>query len=390
MDGEQLSPFLLSHSPASSELLDLFISLRRSEVVTDACSALGITCKLQTEHAYRRINAARLPLPEYFGIALLQFSNHEAYSGSCLLFEQLESKCSLARTLQASGIAHMSPTTTVLAWDERVPESHSISSSKPQVLKRDGSSGGADVVVVISTAQANALIESSVAIQSELPFHTERTFIPGWVLQEHIHDPLLILGGRKFHARVYAVVLDDGALYVHQSVEYRAAAAVYSAADFADRAAHITNGAGKGDVHRGLTHDLPELAHLTEKFTAFVAEIAMSVQLNTCPDTNSSSSSENTATCRQYALLAFDVMADTDERLWLLEVNHNPAVPGRAMVKPSFWQHLIKLCSDLVTLLLINGGDTSDVRVSQCVPGTQFFYAGMPKYASKRKPTEPG
>ncbi|KAG5174982.1 hypothetical protein JKP88DRAFT_339728 [Tribonema minus] len=131
-------------------------------------------------------------------------------AGDCLRFEHLESKCSLALALRASGLAHMSPETVCLRWDEALPPAAAarVARAAPWVLKRDGGSGGHDVFVVTRAADADALIAAAAALQAALPFHAERAAIPGWALQRHVDAPLLVRGGRKFHARVYALALD--------------------------------------------------------------------------------------------------------------------------------------------------------------------------------------
>jgi Tubulin-tyrosine ligase family len=221
-----------------------------------------------------------------------------------------------------------------------------------RVLKRDGSSGGHDVYILTDRAAGNAIIESSIAIQSELPFHHEREVIPGWVLQEHISNPLLC-AGRKFHTRVYALCCHNGDTYVHEQVEVRVAESLYNSSDLTLRNANITNGAGGSGTQRALTTDLPELAGLTAKLIAFVSEILQGVPAQQCAhDDTESTTTHSTGTSTDskhyFSLLAFDVMVDTSERLWLLEVNHNPAVPNKDIAGAAFWEHLVQLCTDII------------------------------------------
>jgi Tubulin-tyrosine ligase family len=228
---------------------------------------------------------------------------------------------------------------------------HNKSFNNDRVLKRDGSSGGHDVYILTDRAAGNAIIESSIAIQSELPFHHEREVIPGWVLQEHVSNPLLC-AGRKFHTRVYALCCHNGNTYVHEQVEVRVAESVYNSSDLTLRSANITNGAGGSGTQRALITDITELAGLTAKLILFVSDILQGVPAQQCShvdNTVSHSTSTNTNS-KHFSLLAFDVMVDTSERLWLLEVNHNPAVPNKGIAGAVFWDHLVQLCTDIIVI----------------------------------------
>jgi Tubulin-tyrosine ligase family len=241
-----------------------------------------------------------------------------------------------------------------------------------RVLKRDGSSGGHDVYILTDTAAGNAIIESSIAIQSELPFHHEREVIPGWVLQEHINDPLLY-AGRKFHARVYALCCHNGSTYVHEQVEVRVAESVYNSSDLTLRSANITNGAGGSGTQRALTADIPELAGLTTKLIAFVSDILQGVPARQCShdDTTTASHSGSTSSSKHFSLLAFDVMVDVNERLWLLEVNHNPAIPNEGIAGAAFWEHLVQLCTDIIVIAAntsVHSKATTGFRLIRQVP----------------------
>ncbi|CAM9788180.1 unnamed protein product [Phaeothamnion confervicola] len=54
----------------------------------------------------------------------------------------------------------------------------------------------------------------------------------------------------------------------------------------------------------------------------------------------------------EFVLLAFDVMIDVGGRPFVLEVNHNPAVPGPQACTPAFYSHLVGLASDIVALVI--------------------------------------
>ncbi|MES1911391.1 MAG: hypothetical protein MHM6MM_003826 [Cercozoa sp. M6MM] len=61
-----------------------------------------------------------------------------------------------------------------------------------------------------------------------------------WVLQQYIADPMLI-DGRKFHIRIYAVVVGNARIFLCEDALALVSAEKYSESDLENKAAHVTN-----------------------------------------------------------------------------------------------------------------------------------------------------
>ena len=62
-----------------------------------------------------------------------------------------------------------------------------------------------------------------------------------WVLQRYIEQPLLVLGGHKFHLRVYVVCAGALSVYVYNNILMLIAARRYDDDDLDDLFCHLTN-----------------------------------------------------------------------------------------------------------------------------------------------------
>ena len=198
----------------------------------------------------------------------------------------------------------------------------------------------------------------------------ERRHIPGWVVQEQIQRPLL-LRGRKFHLRAYALALQQplaeqeggeglGAptVFLYNRYDVRLAGAAHSD-DYSDRAAHITNGnkdpaavrlvvgpegeeGAGGCPELGASGVLPKLhSWLARLFTPGLALPPPEPERtgsdedaeDDAGDADGRAERDRTPAApavgvwSQFALLGADVMVDEEGRPWLLELNHNPALP---------------------------------------------------------------
>eukprot|EP00978_Attheya_sp_CCMP212_P010251 scaffold24666_cov49-Attheya_sp.AAC.3 len=218
--------------------------------------------------------------------------------------------------------------------------------------------------------------------------------IPSWVLQAEIRPPLLITDGRKFHIRTYVVVVeklyheDMIDVYMYNRHEVRIAAERVSDQEsiVADslgltgskqrgRLAHITNGASSELTERVLLQDVEELMamNMQDKVNTFVAQafgrhfvpdmirrVARQEQMvqqaaarNASPSSSSSSSAAATPfPTSKFAMAGVDLMVTKDGRLYLLEVNNNPAAPPAHLTKDPFADHLVGYMTDLVGLVL--------------------------------------
>eukprot|EP01043_Picozoa_sp_COSAG02_P007461 COSAG02_NODE_222_length_28382_cov_82.417601_22_plen_236_part_00 len=120
-------------------------------------------------------------------------------------FLHLEDKITLANFLEANGLRSMSPETQIIPFHAEAPVPRPTW-CLPWVLKRDGTSGGMDVHFVTDPSVVDEWVVAEQELAEQLPFQSERLYIPGWVLQQNIERPLL-LHGRKFHLRAYALAI---------------------------------------------------------------------------------------------------------------------------------------------------------------------------------------
>ena len=287
-------------------------------------------------------------------------------------FHHLEDKIRLAGFLDANALGAMSPATQVVAFEASVPVPRPPW-ALPWVLKRDGTSGGTDVHFVTDPVVVDEWVESEQELAEGLPFQSERLYIPGWVLQQNIARPLL-LQGRKFHLRAYALSIQrptgqaQGGLgpprvYLYDRYDVRLAGAPCSD-DYSNHAAHVTNGnkdpaavrlvvGAGGDAGGDAAEQLQGLVDVgvLSKLQAWLAAL-FAPELVVPPrpvrirnDDSSSDGSDDDddeegrlseelaaqaverGRWSQFALLGADIMVDEDGRPWLLEFNHNPALP---------------------------------------------------------------
>jgi hypothetical protein len=212
--------------------------------------------------------------------------------------------------------------------------------------------------------------------------------IPSWVLQAEIRPPLLIKDGRKFHIRTYVVVVeklyheDMIDVYMYNRHEVRIAAERVSDQEsiVADslgltgskqrgRLAHITNGSSSELTERVLLQDVDELMamNMQDKVNTFVAQafgrhfvpdmirrVARQEQMvqQAARIASPTSSSAAPFPTSKFAMAGVDLMVTKEGRLYLLEVNNNPAAPPAHLTKDPFADHLVGYMTDLVGLVL--------------------------------------
>jgi hypothetical protein len=122
-----------------------------------------------------------------------------------------------------------------------------------------------------------------------------------------------------------------------------------------DRLAHITNGALSSTTERVLLHNVPELTSrdLQDKVETFVAE---TFYQHLMPDIARriyiSANEDNNTNIRKFGIAGLDLMVTEDNRIYLLEVNANPAAPPESMVDSIFKDHLEGFLKDLVDLIV--------------------------------------
>lgn len=176
--------------------------------------------------------------------------------------------------------------------------------------------------------------------------------------------PLLIKSRRKFHIRTYLIILEKLGhqdlldMYIFNRHEVRIAGVPIPENDSErDAESHITNGAMSTDTERVLLSDIDELRRrdLQKKTELFVA---VTFGKHLLPDiarrisVSASQEPEANPLIRKFAVAGLDIMVTEDNRIYLLEVNANPAAPPEETVSDSFKEHLLGFFHGLVDLVI--------------------------------------
>mmetsp|Transcript_13177 Transcript_13177/g.31013 ORF Transcript_13177/g.31013 Transcript_13177/m.31013 type:complete len:514 (+) Transcript_13177:30-1571(+) len=324
----------------------------------------------------------------------------KAFHCTSQAFDGLDDKDELARTLRRCRCEELaiSPPSQLINWDvtkeecknlvgNSLPclpgENPSPSTSKViAVLKEPMGSRGTGVFFVRDADEIHSIIEQhrqrAISEDGFLDnLIAEKGRIPSWVLQAEVKPCLLIRDRRKFHIRTYVVCVETNSLldeplngeeevlmetYIYNRHETRLAKESLVVSDREDsgerdRGAHITE-----TFHRTLLQDEPELVerNLGAKVESFVAtafdalrqdmERRIVVSAETLEEENL-----NSRGCmvlpHKFAVAGLDLMVTEDERIYLLEVNVNPAAPPPATVPTNFQCHLIDFFRDTMHLV---------------------------------------
>ena len=256
------------------------------------------------------------------------------------------------------------------------------------VLKEPMGSRGTGVFFVRDANEIHTIIENHrQQAVSEAGFLdnliAEKGRIPSWVLQAEVKPCLLIRDRRKFHIRTYVVCVETNVLldepldgeeeedlmktFIYNRHEIRIASESVPSSDQEEsgqrnRGAHITE-----TFDRKLLQDEPELVkrNLSTKVESFVAKafdalrpdmerrIAMSASFL---DEENDNSRGCMVLPHKFALAGLDLMVTEDERIYLLEVNVNPAAPPPDTVPSEFQSHLMGFFRDTMELVTSRKG----------------------------------
>ncbi|GAX22129.1 hypothetical protein FisN_6Hh378 [Fistulifera solaris] len=302
-----------------------------------------------------------------------------AVHGNSSALDGLEDKDELVRTMQRCRCEdkHLSPPSTLINWDVTHEECLNVVGDKMPVLEENhdkdifvvlkepmGSQG--DGIFFVKTAEEIHEIISAhrQRAQEEENFLDklieEKNRIPSWVLQAEVTPSLLIRGNRKFHIRTYVLIIehlewtDLLETFVYNRHEVRVAGVpVPQGEQGRDRTVHITNGALSNGTERLLLDEVDELKDmgLKEKVELFVAttfgrdlvkDIAGRIRV-TADDSNPN--------VRKFVVAGLDLMVTESGRIYLLEVNVNPAAPKESTLSDKFKDHLIGFMRDLTWMV---------------------------------------
>jgi len=325
----------------------------------------------------------------------------KAFHCTSQAFEGLDDKDELARTLKRCRCEDLviSPPSQLINWDVTKEECKNLvgnslpclleetpiasTSTRIAVLKEPMGSSGTGVFFVRDADEIHTIIEEhrqrAVSEDGFLDnLIAQKGRIPSWVLQAEVKPCLLIRDRRKFHIRTYVVCVETKALldepldgeeeedlmktYIYNRHEIRIAneSMIDSAREESgqrNRGAHITE-----TFDRELLQDEPELVkrNLSTKVESFVAtafdalrpdmerRIVMSAEALEKENANSHGCM---VLPRKFAIAGLDLMVTEEERIYLLEVNVNPAAPPLETVSNEFQSHLIGLFRDTMELV---------------------------------------
>jgi hypothetical protein len=188
------------------------------------------------------------------------------------------------------------------------------------------------------------------------------------VLQAEVNPALLIKDRRKFHIRSYVAVVERPHLdnlvevFVFNRHEVRIAGVPVplDGPDERDPIVHITNGAMCNTTERLLLKHVGELMdrNLHRTLDVFLAETfgkqllpEMARRINWSANQSGGGYGEMLPGVEKFALAGLDLMITEKGRLYLLEVNVNPAAPVEDTVDDVFREHLQGLLRDLIDLV---------------------------------------
>lgn len=285
----------------------------------------------------------------------------------------LDDKSDLHHALTARGIAGWAaPATCHIEWDaaDAPLDAPSPGDDGLLVLKPCAASGGEGIEFVRGGVEAAmATVRAHAALLVELPFHEEREYIPGFVLQRNMAG-VLVRGGRKFHARVFVLMLPDGRSALYDTAEARVAAMPLLSeegdGEEYPRGAYLTNGAGGTATERLLLarlamEEAPLLNGALPALNMFMARILAALLPQPGPPPASEGEEGAAAAaggCGSpphtscFALAGVDLMLDEEGGWRLLEFNVNPAAPPPDGCDAAFRAHLERLVAGVASSVL--------------------------------------
>jgi len=317
-------------------------------------------------------------------------SSHHGISAA---LDGLEDKDELVRTLQRCRIDHLgyAPPSQLIRWDITLSECQKMITELPllqtqdtntdnstsfAVLKEPLSSQGKGIHFVSSTQEIYSIMEnhrknSSSDYLDEVIETKGR--IPCWVLQAEIYPPMLIRDRKKFHIRLYVLVMetyeDDELLvdlYLYKRQEVRIASQSVDEEDQIRKPhAHITNCAfstaikedgNNNDSKRVLISQVKELVPYIPALEFFCANTFLQL----LPDITRRvgyTINDEPEKIQKHALAGIDIMMTESGKFYLLEVNANPGSPPSDDISPQFESHLVSFLTEMINLVVFGSQD---------------------------------
>jgi hypothetical protein len=365
---------------AAMESMDMPSALPSSLLAAAAVPANATPASARRRRTSRRergLHPATLKLEIVHGTDVVY-----AVHGTSAAFDGLEDKDELVRTMQRWGCDHLklSPPSVLINCDVTHEEClnvvgkqlPAVESNKDAnvvaVLKEPMGSQGQGIFFVKNAEEIHVVIEEHRQRAEAEPAFLDNLIeakgrIPSWVLQAEVVPSLLIFDGRKFHIRTYVVAVEnldhpdlvDVFVYNRHEVRVAGVPVPPDGGTERDRKAYITNGALSTTTQRVLIDQVEELMsrNLKSATEAFVAE---TFGKHLLPDFGgrvrcTQLDNDGPTPIRKFAMAGLDLMVTEDNRLYLLEVNANPAAPRENTITEDFANHLKGFWRDLVNLV---------------------------------------
>lgn len=174
------------------------------------------------------------------------------------------------------------------------------------------------------------------------------------VLQKYLDEPHLLKGperGHKYSLRMFWVLTGTGHAYLYPHGYFNVALKPYDKDNFSTLGCHLTNEHLSHDTYNVIqipTFQYALFQPFFPKILAILVEVTQ--QLN-----HRFANIFSVSLKPQFALFGVDFLVDSEERVWLIEMNHGPCFPTteehplQQKIYQGFWQALIQ---DIIEPLL--------------------------------------
>jgi hypothetical protein len=255
------------------------------------------------------------------------------------VFEFLDPKDELWRSLNSCGVSEAMPRTVLLPWDcttlTETPEF-------PCLLKAALGAGGHGIYFVEDESEALTVVQNHAEKARENPEFLDKLLseygdVPSWSLQ-NLFPTIRVRDDKKCQVRCY-VVFSNNSLFLHNEVEVRVPSwdsvvgenlsSHEEACCNGSNARPYNYGRRKVDTDRVLLNEVPELQGsqaailglMSNTFIALKSSLEMHISRDKPGDSLSFQPNE-------IAVAGVDLLVDTAFNVVIVEVNNNPALPS--------------------------------------------------------------